>query len=115
MNKTLVKTEEEFDKFVNDLIKETALSLEEVEGIFQIDFENNEGQVYFEYLDSLPDDAEEECFEAGKVFRKNLNSDVPEEYPCLILHLLEDDFDRLGSIKYRVCEYVYLSDFNSAP
>ena len=47
-------------------------------------------------------------------YRKEVDSNFPESYPCLVLLANDKDHDRIGKIEFKMLEFIYPSDF-SAP
>lgn len=107
MNKKLVKSFDEFVKFLLSLKYNPA----KLEGMLGLDFVNANGQTFTEY--------EEACEASGTIpdefvetnIRTSENSHVPAQYPCLILFSLEKDFDRVGTVETKFLDFIYLEDF----
>lgn len=111
LTKTLCKN---LDEVVKNFV-DSKLSYEEISYLVGIDFAFEDGTYLSDGHHSEEDSEEykawyeQECDDSK--FRVNDEDSLPESYPVLVLHEIEDTFDRTGPVKIRIIEYVYLSDF----
>jgi hypothetical protein len=103
MDKHLVNSEQEYLELFN------SWENEEVEIFLNIEFAYADGT----YLSDIAKgfEVDESQILNKNHFRKNEDSIFPKIYPCVVLLIKEDTFDRLGDIKIQDIEFVYLSDF----
>ncbi len=99
MNKTLVHNEAEYIAIFSKM------DLGAMEQLLGIEYAYEDG--YFP-----GDDRANEMLDASEtIYRKVEGWDnFPESYPCLVLHWIEDTFDRMGDVKIRLVEFVYPHD-----
>lgn len=105
MVKYLVYSDEEFLALFKDL------EWSETEILLGIEFAMADGRYH---SDIDPDDEPDDLSVSETVFRKLNHADFPTHYPCLVMLWIEDTFDRLGDVKIRLVEHIYLEDFNEA-
>lgn len=101
----LVNSEEEFMAIFKDEEDiETLLGIEYayVDGTFQSDFT----------FDGTNEDNEDQ--DVGDVYRKEEYAYFPESYPCLVLFLNYEDYDRNGKVQIRDLEFVYSHEFKES-
>jgi len=102
MDKRLVHSDAEYLALFSDL------EWSEVEVLLGIEFALSDGRYHSQIA---PEDEPEDLSVSETVYRKLAHADFPDHYPCLVLMWLQDTFDRLGSVKFRILEHIYEEDF----
>lgn len=111
--KFLVNSEQEFIKLfdhVSDVV--------DVELFIGVEFPYADGTYASDLNDEELTDEEIDEIESQDIdrtqYRKNAGWVGPEQYPAVCLINYSDDFDRIGNVRFRMLECVYLSDFKEA-
>lgn len=110
MEKYLFNSMPEFIKFIYEPPLELAYNLSSLwatQRAFNLNFLNVQGQTYLEYLDTLRAD-DEEAFEFTNEVRLSKDSNVPEQFPCLMVAFEAPSPGDEERIEYR---FIYPSDF----
>jgi hypothetical protein len=98
MEKYCVHSEKEYvDLFRN-------YDLNDAEDFLGVEFAYSDGS----YQDETSDENQEITFD---VFRKTECSTFPDSYPCVVLLANDQDFDRFGSVRFKMLDFVYPGDF----
>lgn len=110
MKKVLVNNEKEFMEIFhsND---ETLDSIDEIENLLGVEFAYEDGSFRSDW--AFQEINEDQEIDLNNFRKQELWCNFPESYPCLVVHWFENDFDRLGNVKFRVMEFVYPSDFST--
>lgn len=110
MEKQYIRNLKELVKFSENIAEECDLNYDIVLSEFGYEYVNSQGQSYEEYVDSLPEDEMEECFEGdmtGEVRVYN-EENCPETFPVVIAYTL---FSYSTSNPELLYIYVYEHDF----
>lgn len=105
MDKTLVNNQEEY----MNIFHATDMSLDEIENILGIEFAFVDGKFRSNWMNDASID-EDQDLDLNN-FKKHEDAVFPESYPCLVVHWIENNFDRFGKVNFRMIEFVYPSDF----
>ncbi len=112
--KFLVSSEQEFIKLFDGVS-----DVEDVERFIGAEFAYADGTYASDLDDMELTDEELDEIESQDIdrtqYRKNAGWVGPEEYPAVCLINYSDDFDRVGNVRFRMLECVYLSDFKRVP
>lgn len=107
MNKTLIKSEKEYRKFAFDILeKSNASHIQEALGVV-LDTDcwdyNEKDEPIDENGNVIPDETPDSLILSEEI--KSLN------YPIIVVHCFEKEWDRTGDLEICVAEFVSLSDF----
>lgn len=107
MNKTLIKSEQQYRKFAFKILENNDGShVQEALGV-ELDTDcydyNEKGEPIDEKGNVIPDETPDSLILSDEI--KNL------EYPVIAIHSFGKDFDRLGDVEYCLLEFVSLKDF----
>lgn len=106
MNKTLIKSEKEF---IDLFLVKGDLAAWEVENLLNIEFAFMDGTYRNDWIKGIEIDDQQDIDESK--YRTRENSIIPEFYPCMVVHWIENVDDRFGPVKFRMFDFVYESDF----
>jgi hypothetical protein len=110
--KFLVSSEQEFIKLFDGVS-----DVEDVERFIGAEFPYADGTYASDLDDMELTDEELDEIESQDIdrtqYRKNDDWAGPEQYPAVCLIHYADDFDRIGNVRFRLLECVYLSDFKA--
>lgn len=106
MEKHLVHSDEEY------LALFQRLEWSEVEILLGIEYALTDGRFH---SDIAPEDEPDDLSVSETIYRKLPHALFHERYPCVVLLWIEDTFDRMGSVAFRVVEHVYEEGFTLSP
>ncbi len=107
MNKILLNSEQEYMNLF--LADENNLAEWEIESLLDIEFALEDGTYPKDWIKGIAINEDQEL--DITVYRKCESSIFPESYPCVMVYFIENSFDKLGAVKFRMFDFVYESDF----
>lgn len=105
MNKILINSEKEYV----DFFKSSFEAIEEIQSLLGVEFPYADGTYHSDWVKGIEINEDQDIDES--IYRKFDDSIFPESYPCIMVYLFDNEFDMFGKVKFRLFNFVYLSDF----